>query len=234
MKLLAGGCSLIYGSELHDEQPSNQNGHSQSTFPALLAKHLNLDYVCCARPGYGSDAIVRNILTNIDSDVSLVIVNWSYADRFEFYFKDIGWQNLKYQPGESTANKVPENLRDFRRMFYSELTDEYSLYQYVKDIVLAQEFLKNNNIPYIFSSAADNIISLDRLAKLGPSQHKFYSLIDFEQWFFWPEHHAFVPWTEANHLPQGPDKHPLEQAHFTTFEMYKDFVQQKCLIKGLI
>ena len=83
-KLIAGGDSFIYGSELKDGYYSP----SQSTYPALIAKELGWDYVCTAIPGFANSSIRRTVIDACESteDIELVIVQWTFSGRYEFYF----------------------------------------------------------------------------------------------------------------------------------------------------
>ena len=221
MKLLAAGCSLIYGSELVDEKPHDQ-GYSQLTYPALLAKHLNLEYQCAARPGFGNDAIARTMLDNFDETVSLVIINWSYIDRFEFHYKDIGWQNIK--DGLDQGNYLTDQICKLAKPFYSDLTPEYSYYRYLEDIFTCQEFLNKQQVPYIFSSTDRRFVNQEYIVNLGTAHKNLYNAIDFSPWFFWKTNQTktgFLEWATQNNYPRGVAGHPLESAHRDTYELIK-------------
>lgn len=87
MILVAGGDSLIYGSELSD----CDNNCSQLVYPALLAKKYNLDYDCVAWPGNANNAITRMVMTKcyellLKKARFGVIVQWSFLPRYEFRF----------------------------------------------------------------------------------------------------------------------------------------------------
>ncbi len=99
-KLIAGGDSFIYGSELSDCVDENGSEHiSKLTFPALIAKEQGLEYVCTAMPGYSNTAIRRNVMNACEiyrSDIDLVIVQWTFSSRFEFRFDNsyADWKQL--------------------------------------------------------------------------------------------------------------------------------------------
>jgi hypothetical protein len=222
MKLLAGGCSLIYGSEMPDEcQPKNQ--YSQLTYTALLAKKFNLEYMCVAAPGAGNDAISRRVIENIDNQVKLVIVNWSYHNRFEFNYYDIGWQSLK-----NLNTQHADRVSQLAKPFYSELTYLYSWYRYLQDIILLQTFLIKNKIPYVFSSADNDFFNTESTIKFDMYYKQLYDLIDFDNWFYWKDQDrncGFVTWAQKNQYPLGDLTHPLELAHFKTYELLKPQVE---------
>ena len=96
MILVAGGDSFTYGSELQDGvTPFDPNGTepprqivSKSTFAALTAKELGMDYHCVAYPGYGNSSIRRTVMDACETtqNIGLVLVTWSFPSRYEFRF----------------------------------------------------------------------------------------------------------------------------------------------------
>jgi hypothetical protein len=223
MKLLAGGCSLIHGDELPDTETQQ---YSKLTYPALLADHLNLDYVCTAIPGAGNDTICRRVIEGITDDVVLVIVNWSFCNRFEFHYNDIGWQSLRY-----VSDWHKDRINSLSKPFYAELTHKYSRYKYVQDIILLQTFLKDKQIPFIFSSTDSDFLNSTTEMNTDSYYQQLYSLIDFSKWFFWLDQNnrtiGFNKWAAVNNYPMGEkNNHPLETAHFKTYELFKPTVEK--------
>ena len=75
--IIAAGDSFVYGSEL--ASPAN-------TFTALLGADE-----CVAWPGYGNDSIARTVIERcegprIASEVTGVVVSWTFPGRYEFRF----------------------------------------------------------------------------------------------------------------------------------------------------
>lgn len=103
--LIAGGDSFIYGLDMLDCNPSNGFSYSRFTWPALLAKHLNREYICAAYPGQSNSAISRRTILacekNLDKEL-FVVVGWSFLNRFEFRF------SLNPYAKEFDAQKDPE------------------------------------------------------------------------------------------------------------------------------
>ena len=58
MIIVAGGDSIIWGSELADSPHGGPNGYSRNTFPALLAGE---NYVCAAYPGISNYEIANRV-----------------------------------------------------------------------------------------------------------------------------------------------------------------------------
>jgi hypothetical protein len=87
MILVAGGDSFIYGSELKDQLLE----HSMSTYPALLAKQYNMEYVCAAWSGNANNAISRMVISTCEQlkekkEKITALVTWTFVNRYEFRF----------------------------------------------------------------------------------------------------------------------------------------------------
>lgn len=79
MTIVAGGDSVIFGSELKDCTNGLQSSYSRSTFAALLAG--NDEYHCAAYPGIGNKEIhdrVRSELTWMKRCGVIVCWTWPY------------------------------------------------------------------------------------------------------------------------------------------------------------
>jgi hypothetical protein len=77
--LLAGGDSMVWGSELQDSPHGGPDGYSRNTFPALLGAD---NYICAAYPGISNKEIrnrMREKLKTVSPD--FVIVCWTWASR---------------------------------------------------------------------------------------------------------------------------------------------------------
>jgi len=77
--LVAGGDSIIWGSELEDSPHGGPNGYSKKTFAAHLAgKH----YMCVAYPGIGNQEIARRIKEVLSwIPPTGVLVCWTWPTR---------------------------------------------------------------------------------------------------------------------------------------------------------
>jgi len=221
MKLLAGGCSLIYGAEL----PDTALHYSKLTYPALLSKHFDFEYVCVANPGDGNDAIFRKVIEATNDEIGFVVVNWSYHDRFEFHHNTHGWQSLRY-----TNVNFKDEFATLAKTFYASLTEIYSWPKYVQSIILLQNFLLDKNIPFIFSSSDDDFFDSSNPITVNPYYQKLLALIDFNRWFYWTDTNGkkigFNNWAKIQNYPLGPGNHPLELAHYKTFELVKDQIKE--------
>ncbi len=58
--VVAGGCSFTFGNELSDD--ANGKTPSEKTWAALIAKEINANYHCVAKPGGGNGSITRRVI----------------------------------------------------------------------------------------------------------------------------------------------------------------------------
>lgn len=83
MIIVAGGDSMIWGSELADSPHGGPGGYSRRTFTALLAGN---NYVCTAYPGIGNYEIAQRAREELHKGASkAVIICWSWPSRDTVY-----------------------------------------------------------------------------------------------------------------------------------------------------
>lgn len=83
MITVAGGDSMIWGSELADSPHGGPVGYSRRTFASLLA---GKNYICAAYPGIGNREISRKVIDSIDQLIftnipQMVLVCWTWPTR---------------------------------------------------------------------------------------------------------------------------------------------------------
>ena len=124
-------------------------------------------------------------------------------------------------------------IADFAKTFYKHIgnNEYYELYTTFREIVFMQNYLKLNNIPYIF-------ISADLAFKDHPNYLRskdtyladLYDQIDWGRWYFFPQgteanqtqvSRGFYQWAVENKYKVGTT-HPLEQAHSDAAELIKE------------
>lgn len=234
-RLIAGGDSFIYGDELKDCLGKQA---SEFVYPALIAKEVGLEYICAAGSGYGNDSIRRSVMNACElyDDVELVIVQWSFACRYEFYFNQIGWHQLGNwsiidDPNEikktfkmdnpivlqhhiDTLNKFKElGITDFAKIFFKKIASDiyYEQYNFLSEVVMLQQYLENKKIPYMFTSVNGDILR-DSLGYADQSIKTLERLVNQQEWMWFPKQRGFYQWAIDNNFPFGTT-HPLEEAH---------------------
>lgn len=86
--VLAGGDSIIWGSELSDYQHCGPGGFSRKTFTALCSDN----YFCSAYPGIGNKEIstrIQSSLNLVKPDIVIVCWTWPSRDNVHDSDKDI-------------------------------------------------------------------------------------------------------------------------------------------------
>lgn len=249
MKIIAGGDSFVYGSELADSTDS----HSKNTFTALLSNEF--EYQCEAYPGFGNDSIARTVISACEqsdkTDIA-VIVLWSFPGRYEFRFsyntqqKGSPWYTINSWTVEENIDIIKNmfvtqdavvlndqlktqarakqtGIAEFAKSFYSHVggTEYWEVYSSLKEIVYLQNYLKVNNIPYLFT-CADNSVIYNYTADQNDSIiASLLNQIDFANWHWFPQGETewetqnprgFYQWAVENKYDIGTT-HPLEQAH---------------------
>ena len=218
MKLKSFGCSFLFGTDLADAGKNLLyiNG-SYLSWPALLAKHLNYDYKCCARPGSGNLQILERILNQTAvEDPSVFVIGWTWIDRFDFVDINIGDNQW---PGTKWATIMPGANDNLTKVYYKDLHSEYSdklkTLSYIK---LAIDTLKQKNIPFIMTYMDELVF--DRRWHVTPGLKLLQDYVQPYMTTF--EGLTFLEWSKSKGFEISPTLHPLELAHSSAFELLKN------------
>jgi hypothetical protein len=269
MIIIAGGDSFIYGNELADQM--RDHNVSQYTFTALLAKDNEYKCVAWPGYGNDSIArtVISACETALEQPV--VLVSWTFPNRYEFrfnydtgqrtknwytitpwtiettdnikkeYANDDYWVDQHHQEHIKTAIKT--GTADFADAFYRHVgsSEYWEVYSSLKEIVYLQNYLKVNNIPYLFTCADNSIFYNHTINNADATISSLHNQIDCNNWFWFPagtnpqdtcNPRGFYQWAVENKYPIATT-HPLEEAHQAAAqlmqgkfnEMVKKFVQ---------
>jgi hypothetical protein len=215
MNLKSFGCSFIYGSELSDEVLWDKTigrhaKHSKSTWPAHLARHLNYNYLCYARPGAGNLQIAERALTHLaTNEQALFVINWTFIDRFDYFMLD---NPNKFYDNEwnEWATLMPIDETDLAKTYYkqlhSEIRDKLTTLMNIKLVV---DTLKQKNCPFIMTYMDD--LMFDTRWHTTPAITDIQDYIRPHMTQF--DGLTLQQWTKKNGYPITSIGHPLEQAH---------------------
>jgi hypothetical protein len=211
MKLKSFGCSIIWGSEMPDEQIPTYSA-SQLTWPALLSRQLGMVYECYARPGQGNFFIANQVLDNLaKNEPALHVINWTYIDRFDFVdLNNNGhWETLR--PGR---NNHPHGDFYYRNL-HSELRDKLHNLQLIK--LVTMELLATGQ-PFIMTYMDDLI--WDQRWRTTPAmcqQQEFLKPL-MQHWSM-PGHDPmnWSLWAVIQGHPVTAQNHLLESGHDLVF-----------------
>ena len=176
---------------------------SQKTWPALLAKKFNLDYECYAYPGQGNFKILCDLISEAGlDDPALMIINWTWIDRFDYVNEFEQWSTLRPVSDSSLNDFYYRNLHS---QFKDILTSVYA-------INTAVDFLNERKIPFVMSYMDYNILETvdpdwhdPRYLSVVQNKVKKY-LVDFQG-------KNFLDWSRDQGFPISKSWHPLEDAH---------------------
>lgn len=202
MRLSAFGDSFFWGSDLHD-CIDDKLQYSVHTWPALLAKKLNLQYSCFAAPGQGNRQIFNSLVDNIADRgyQDLYIINWTWIDRYDYVDTHVNqWQTIR----PSLDNFKIDNF--YYKNIHSELLDKQNtlglIYQAIK-------LLHDHHCAFIMT--AMDTLMMDTQWHCPPSvallQH------EIEPYIHLPENKTFLEWAKNHNFDISNNWHPLEQAH---------------------
>jgi hypothetical protein len=198
MILKSFGCSFIWGSELDDEIPGKTP--SLKTWPALLAKQLELDYQCHAWPGRGNLFISEQILNHAQLG-DKVVVNWTYIDRFDYTdpANDRQWHTIR-PSGTDAITDI------YYRNFHSQYRDKLTSLQAISNAVA---HLEQQNIPFLMTYQDHLLFETQwhHTPAIESMQQRLKSkLRDFGG-------DNFVKWAQAQGHPVTAQGHLLESGH---------------------
>ena len=249
MIIVAGGDSMIWGSELKDSPHGGEYGYSHSTLTALLAKDYGMEYQCCAYPGNANNAISRSIITYCEKnpEPKIVLVMWTFSQRSEFRFSYLdnhkpasSWYSINSWHCDDKFDFNPrlidkKQVQEFAKTFFKIVgnNEYYEQYSTLKEILFLQLYLKNKNIPYLFMTTNNesfNHVNY-RSHQHDPDLSSLYQQIDWDSWFFFPPGkepnetrapRGFYQWAVENKYTVGPNGHPLESAHYDAAQLIKE------------
>jgi hypothetical protein len=197
--VLTVGCSFTYGDELADR--TNQ------AWPYLLAKSNEWTLTNLGKSSGSNDRSVRVIFDEISKNYDLIVVAWTFHDRFEVKSGDIGGGALwpKIPPAERREWKWAEEY------FKYSYDKSFSFAKYLRQVIMLQSYLKQQNQKYIFCNVfcmwTDLQPEFDRYR-----QEYDYLIKQVDQTYFidWPLG-SMLQW--QGQCPKGSGGHPLELGH---------------------
>jgi hypothetical protein len=208
MELKSFGCSFIFGSDLHDDGVfTARPTASQHTWPALIAKKLNYQYQCYARPGAGNLQIMEQVLNQCaDSNPAVFVIGWSWIDRFDYY-------NAHWDPQKSLSpwkTIMPITQDNFANTYYRDLHSEYqdklTNLAYIK---LVLDTLQQKNIPFVMTYM-DRLL-FDQRWHVTPAVTYLQNYVESAMTLF--DSQTFLEYSRSNNFKISAQLHPLEQAH---------------------
>lgn len=254
MIIVAAGDSFIYGSELQSQH------NTFTSILSKDHKYECVAWPGIGNDGIARRTI--NAIEKFKDQDLFVIVCWTFPGRYEFKFTyDTGqltrdwyaitpWTIKDGQTvGKSFKNNDEKILKDhydnfnraklsgiytFASIFYKHVgAGEYwEVYSTLKEIVSLQNYLKVNNIKYLFTCADNNFLHNATIDTRDENIQSLYNQImqDQASWFWFPAGvkanetqtpRGFYQWALENKYPIGTT-HPLEKAHSDAAKLLKE------------
>jgi len=190
--------------------------YSEKTWPALLAKYLNVDYECYATSGSSNQTILRNLIKYIPHITldDLVIINWTYISRSDFYDPNVAQMDRRWV----TISPTDENSTKFSSFYYKYIQSElWDKWESLKLILLAISLLKTKQINFRMT-CIDKLIMDQTYHSPSYIKNAQSEINEYIQWF---EGMGFNDWVSKYHFTRGENNHPLEEAHIAAFNYIK-------------
>jgi hypothetical protein len=196
-KLIVSGCSFASGYKLEYGK--------ESAWPKLLSDKLSIPVVNLSEAGRGNSYVFSSIVDYFienpsERQTSLVIIGVTGYHRQDFYDSY----------GKNFISTVPEfrNGSSFIESFWKRYyNDEYYFTNYLRSVVVMQEYLKSNSIKCLMFNALNTNRILKR--NLSELDQKYIESIDTEL-FLKMTMCDFIGFTPRSVLDDG---HPSELGH---------------------
>ena len=199
------GCSFIFGTDLHDDgRDQEYPTPSQFTWPALLAKSADLNYICKARGGSGNLQILDKLLRDIKHYPNdFYIINWSWIDRFDYTDTQFDQNDRWYTLGPITEGSI---AKTYFKYLHSEVKDKFTSLTYVST---ALDALLACNANFIMTYMDD--LLLDKRWHCPQSVKYLQEKVAPHLSTF--EGTNFLDFSKERNFEISPTLHPLEPAH---------------------
>ena len=181
--LITFGCSFTEGHEMGE----------LGSWAYHLSKKLHVNLINRGKGGASNELILNNLIgefelnSNHIKNDSFVIIQWSECLRQSVYFNNIEndlysrWTQITPESIHPT-NSVQHNensefkwLESHKKSFYPFFSSaEASLHKTYSNMILAKNYLENNNIPYLFFDGINDhrLININNLLYLKGSTPK--------------------------------------------------------------
>lgn len=211
------GDSFTYGTDLLD---CDIHKSSEFTWPALLAKNLNLNYKCHALGGIGNQLISYIVFEQFSKstykDRNFYIINWTWIERFDYI-----------DPGADVwATTHPRHTDKLDHFFYKNIDSQpWNMLRNLQIIWSTISFLKQNNCDFVMTCLDNSLWDTNYDIKHTPAIWVLQNLVrpyivDFEG-------KGFLDWSNSYNFNKGITGHPLESAHEAAAKLMLPFVKDR-------
>lgn len=182
---------------------------NETAYPNIIAQRLNVEYVSRAKPSNSNHKIARMVISHQEYESGdFVLVEWTSTIRHEFRTEH-GWNGSNMASYKKGSGGFEEAYYE-----YGPGRWEYNgVYQALKEMVLAQTFLKSKNINHLFIFYPDDLPCSFLFQHPDEYLGAMINLIDWTRVLYF-DGHGFQGWCQLNKLELEADgSHPAPSAH---------------------
>jgi hypothetical protein len=200
-RVIAFGDSFTRGDELADCSTNGRiaphHTYSLSTWSALIAKELGIEYDSMTIGGRGNHWISMSVSTYLEKHRdALFIINWSWFERFDYIDAETAQWTVTH----------PRHNDQLNHYFYKHIDNEkWNLHRNLQQIHSTICLLEQNNINFIMTCMDPMLYNKENFVTVLQKQVNHY-IVDFEDM-------SFLEWSKHKSFELGPNGHPLEKAH---------------------
>ena len=155
------------------------------------------------------------------------ITPWTAVDDNNEFLKDFKNNNEHVLAHHVNHRKTAKRTGtyEFSETFYKHVggSEYWKIYSSLKEIVYLQNYLKTNNIGYLFTCASTDLFLNHTLEHKEEFCTNLHNQIDFDNWYIFSNTTplGFYQWADFNKYKIGTT-HPLEEAHRDAAQLMKD------------
>lgn len=219
MKLKSFGCSLIFGTDLHDDgRDGTWATPSEFSWPALVAKQLKYDYECHARPGSGNLQIWEKLINSLtDPEPALYVIGWTWVERFDYIIDPAAADGYRW-PGHGAIWRtlMPINSDTVTETYYKHLHSEHrDKLTSLQSIKSALDLLRAHGHSFIMTYMDDLV--LDQRWNVSPGMKPIQD--ELGKYLTKFDGKNFVDYSRDRGHEISKTMHPLESAHEDAAEL---------------
>lgn len=229
--LVANGCSMTYGSELHDDAQGHCiDDHRRATeaWPGQLGQLLRCDEVVnLGVPSASNERIARTTIDwlarrlgqSTDGAKLLVVIGWSSGDRREFHV-DGEWRQVI--PRHTQRHADTERLTAVYRQVANSQKD--NAFRYLNHVLLMQAFLAHHGVEYLFFDAIEGVRGLS--IESGVDVQHLWDMVEARRYLGFDEIDGSMANVLSERAPRWNGRHPAADGHAIWGRCLFDFLAQ--------
>lgn len=228
----------------------------ETSYPFLLKEKLEIpEFKNAAIGGSSNRRIVRTTLADIEEALTkynaaeiLVLIGFTFMDRYEFFKLDIRWPQIVSGLSSRFLTHEEEKYAVANEELIGNNLGELII-RHQLEVLSLKHYLESKGIKYVFTYATQNSLESEFSKRafndVVNSNHldQYWTMMEFDKWILYDAvkfvndpsyimanitHYSFNSFTFRNNHARGKGHHPLEAAHAG----WAEYIYQK-LLKGI-